>query len=96
MVIHAIDHNTFLNIVKPNPFTNQVEILVNAPQEQRVTVKLTDAAGRIIRQQQNTIVKGANIITLRQLNNLPVGTYFLKITGNKSILLQQKLLKNAQ
>jgi hypothetical protein len=96
IAIHAVDNAPFLNMVKPNPFVNQVEILINADHQQRIAIKLTDATGRVVLQQQNTIVRGPNVITLQQLYNLPAGNYFLKVTGSKSVLLQEKLFKNSQ
>jgi hypothetical protein len=96
VIIRAGDNAVLVNLIKPNPFTNQLEIFVNAYTYQRVSVKLTDITGRIVVTQQNSLVKGMNIITLRQLSSLPQGSYFIDVTNERSVILRRKILKNSR
>jgi hypothetical protein len=44
-----------------------------------IQIQLTDASGRIITQQLNTIESGTNHITVSNLEALSAGQYFIKI-----------------
>ena len=50
---------------RPNPFTDQTQIQFYIPHETKATIKIFDAAGRILKEEQNTYSKGLQSIDIR-------------------------------
>jgi hypothetical protein len=66
-------------VIYPTPFTHQLMVDYTSLQPSDIQIQLTDASGRIITQQLNTIESGTNHITVSNLEALSAGQYFIKI-----------------
>ena len=62
----------------PNPASSQVHVIVNAPSRNRVTLVMTDIAGRIVLTQKATVETGSNTITVG-IGHLAQGSYLVKL-----------------
>ncbi|MDX5512010.1 MAG: right-handed parallel beta-helix repeat-containing protein [Hymenobacteraceae bacterium] len=76
----------------PNPFTNELRLQVEAEKSGVATIVLTDAVGRVVMSQQQTISAGANPLQLTVSENLPKGMYLLQVQLNGAVSVQ-KLVK---
>jgi|GEM_PF-2385673 len=65
--------------VYPNPVKETLNIKVAAPQAQKATLIVTDAAGKTVMQQGVQLLNGENNFKLTTLQ-LSQGTYFIKVT----------------
>jgi hypothetical protein len=75
-----------------NPFDNYISFDAIAPADCKATVMLFDGFGRMMKQQQEQLYKGATKITIADLGMLSEGNYFLRIeTGAQSI--NKKIIK---
>jgi hypothetical protein len=79
--IKAVNFNNFgLNVnVYPNPFSNEVNLTLNAETAKDATVTLTDLTGKTVLTKQIKVEKGANQLKLETESNLPSGTYMLTV-----------------
>jgi hypothetical protein len=62
----------------PNPANNVVNLLVSTPDKDRVTVIITDIAGRAVAKEVVSIETGSNTIPVN-ITNLSKGTYIVKL-----------------
>ncbi|MFM7672821.1 MAG: T9SS type A sorting domain-containing protein, partial [Bacteroidota bacterium] len=76
---------TFLEIasVFPNPSKGQVTVLLNAPINETVNVRLTDLSGRIIETRQINVPTGSNSIPF-DLSKWAMGQYLISV-GEKTV-----------
>ncbi len=81
-----------VNALRPNPFVNEVNISAVLKERSEISVVLTDAAGRTLRNYSQAGVAGLNELSLRNLGMLPAGTYYINVVAGKEIL-RYKLLK---
>ena len=63
----------------PNPASTLVNVMIDAPQKDNVTLLITDMAGRTVRQQQASVDVGSNTIPV-DIAKLAGGTYLVKLT----------------
>lgn len=68
--------------VYPNPFRNDVRILVNSPGADNLGIRITDAAGHICSNYEVSVTNGQNIIVLKNLDILPAGSYHIQLITN--------------
>jgi hypothetical protein len=70
----------FLSIsnLYPNPAKEKINVIVATPLNQKLSIVITDAAGKTIRQQQTETIAGENIFSV-STNKLAPGTYLLRI-----------------
>ncbi len=79
-------------VVYPNPFGKRVQVKFNSDSDDQATMRIIDNAGKIIATQTDPIQKGENRISIRNVDNLPGGIYYLElITKDKKI--RTKLMK---
>lgn len=78
--------------IKPNPFTDFIEIKFTLTEAQQLSVQLVDMSGRPVFLKKFDGKTGENNIKLDQLTNLSEGMYFIKIITSDAVL-QQKVLK---
>ncbi len=78
--------------VKPNPFSEKINLGIVLQQAQALTVQLVDMAGRVVATKQVQAKDGKNNIEYNGLSKLSEGTYYLRIITTDA-LLQQKVLK---
>lgn len=81
--INTGDLNGFNVNVSPNPFRDQLDMMISADNETSVNVVLTDISSHIVMQKTMPVVKGVNSLQLGQLNGLAKGIYFLRISNDK-------------
>ncbi len=67
----------------PNPAVSKLNVVVSAPEKERVRLSLIDALGRTIQSRQETVEAGANTIDLN-LSLVKAGVYFVKIVSEKN------------
>lgn len=65
--------------VSPNPFTSQVTVRLNLAGAERVSIRLLDAKGMLLKQAQYQGVKGINSFDVDGLSALPPSVYFIQI-----------------
>ncbi len=66
--------------VSPNPTTDFVNVNFNVSESTKLDMNMTDAAGKVIRIQHFSAVKGANVMNV-DMKELPSGVYFLNLPG---------------
>jgi hypothetical protein len=69
--------------VYPNPSRGQVTVLLNAPENKSVTIRLIDLAGRTLQTKQINALAGNNSIPF-DISNLAKGQYLISV-GEKSV-----------
>ncbi|MES2430811.1 MAG: SdrD B-like domain-containing protein [Bacteroidota bacterium] len=85
---------TAINIagIYPNPFADKINISLATDINGLVKVRLINAAGQVLRNQQNAVRAGVNVIAINDLKSLTSGTYLLEIKMSGKVLTQ-KLIK---
>ena len=78
--------------VKPNPFTESINLNIVLQQSQLLTVQMIDMAGRVVLNRDVKGIKGTNDIRYNGLADLSEGIYFIKIITPDAVW-QQKVLK---
>lgn len=75
-----------------NPFSSSVDMRITSAQSGRGEISLFDAEGRLLRFERPSLSQGVNRYTLKDLGNLPAGTYFMDaiVSGQR---FRQKLVK---
>jgi hypothetical protein len=81
-----------LSNVKPNPFTESINLNIVLQQSQLLTIQMIDMAGRVVVTKNVQGIKGNNDIWYNGLADLSEGIYFIKIITPDGVL-QQKVLK---
>jgi hypothetical protein len=66
--------------VYPNPSRGQVTVLLNAPENKVVTIRLIDLAGRVLQTRQVNVLAGNNSIPF-DISNLAKGQYLISVDG---------------
>ncbi len=72
-----------LRAVYPNPARNQVSVLFATPERRKVTLRLHDALGRVMRTVVASRTEGRHKIRI-DVSTLPSGTYFLRLTAGSA------------
>jgi serine protease AprX len=63
----------------PNPFNDKITCLYKAESEGKLTLRLTDSKGRIIKSQVTPLTGGTiHVLEIANLENLPGGVYFIQ------------------
>ncbi|MEO7307781.1 MAG: T9SS type A sorting domain-containing protein [Ferruginibacter sp.] len=84
--------NIVIDKIKPNPFTDLINVGIVLQQPQQLTIQIVDMAGRVDVTRDYQGVAGNNNIIYNGLSKLTAGMYFIKIITADG-LLQQKVLK---
>lgn len=67
--------------VYPNPVVNSANVQFVTTTSERVIIRLYDAGGQVVVQQNQFAQAGTNTVQLNNLNNLPAGTYLIEVSG---------------
>ena len=78
--------------VKPNPFTETINLNIILQQAQSLTIQILDMAGRVVLTRDVQGKEGINDVRYNGLSNLSEGIYFIKIITPDAVL-QQRVLK---
>lgn len=76
----------------PNPFTNELNITINAATAGTADVLLYDLFGKIVYQKQMQVDNGDTNLKVDELSNLPKGFYVIKVLVNDNEFVE-KLIK---
>ena len=80
--------------VWPNPFLNDISISYNGLSNGKADIRIVDNSGKVVWQSVFEISRGINQLSIKGLQTLPSGYYFINITDrgtNQSFV--QKLIK---
>ncbi len=79
--------------VYPNPVESQLTLNVRQATTGKVTVRLLNAAGQIIRKEIKTVVAGENKIIWSNMNTYPAATYLVQVENEAGRILSKKFVK---
>lgn len=88
----GVEKGISLFVVYPNPFGKRVQVKFNSDSDDKATMSIIDNNGKVIATQTDPIQKGENRISIRNVDNLPGGIYFLELT-TKDKKIRTKLMK---
>ena len=93
--IKSINIETFSNInIKPNPFSNEVEINFISTSKETTKLVIIDALGKEVFVKTIQCNIGNNNIIIDEMTNLKSGIYFARLEGNNGFSPSFKLVKN--
>lgn len=78
-----------LTHVYPNPFTDQLNVVVESSKSSNFTIELIDELGKTIKSKHCSTEKGHSNILVDGLEMLPSGFYFCKIISDEAIFIQR-------
>jgi hypothetical protein len=77
-MINTATAGTMLEVA-PNPFRDAINVKLTLDAQQKVSIRLLDSRGAVLRQAEYAGVKGQNTLTLGGLSSLPASIYFVQI-----------------
>ncbi len=80
-------------VVYPNPFNDNIHLIIPSDVTEMATITLIDMQGKVILSHQYSISEGLNNITLDMLENLKKGLFFVKVILNNETRVV-KILKD--
>jgi hypothetical protein len=92
VAIKSDGEGVMLQTVYPNPFRDKLELAISTDKAGIISIHLYDMSGKLAKTQSKQVTLGLNIITLRGLNTLQPGNYFIDVSGSNNIL-KTKLYK---
>lgn len=92
IMLSAADPESLLSAVQPNPFKSSFNVQLNLKERCLVQLSLYDNYGRLVKRRQESGNPGTNIILVYDLDHLPEGVYFLKISAG-TVNFQKQLIK---
>lgn len=75
--------------ISPVPFSDFLNVNINAPTTGVVTLTMVGSDGRELRKQQYEVSSGKSLLTLNNLSDLPTGVYFIQINGFKQTIIKK-------
>lgn len=88
----GVEKGISLFVVYPNPFGKKVQVKFNSDGPDHATMRIIDNTGKVISTQTDAVQLGENRLTIRNVDNLPGGIYYLElVTKDKNI--RTKLMK---
>lgn len=86
IVIRRDQQNIIGISIAPNPISNgMTTVRFSATGNQSVELKVVDLSGRIVLRQQNQVYKGANSLSLNNLDKLSPGVYILQLNDGETV-----------
>jgi hypothetical protein len=83
VVLKAATLKLEISTVYPNPATDKLNAIISSDKEEKLTVSITDLAGKVVSSQQITTTNGSTSVVFG-LQNITKGTYLLRVTGSKN------------
>ena len=95
IVLLKSDRPTMITIdgIFPNPATTTINILVGAPNKDKVSIVVTDMSGRIMMAKNMNVETGSNTLPL-DVSRLAGGNYFIRMIGSDGEAALGKFVKN--
>lgn len=82
----TVEKGISLFVVYPNPFGKKVQVKFNSDGPDQAIMRIVDNTGKLITTQTDPVQKGENRLTIRNVDNLPGGIYYLElVTKDKNI-----------
>jgi hypothetical protein len=94
VIVLRKDKGVVVNFVSPNPFTEVINVSMDAAKDQRFTITLNDMGGRVIRKFNYNVKQGLNNLQLSNLKNISSGTYMIQINAGEEKISRQLIIKN--
>jgi hypothetical protein len=90
-IILAIGINSGNSIVEvsPNPFRGSINVKVNLENGGKISLRLLDNKGMLLKQIQYTAAIGNNIFQVNGLSSLPVSVYFVQIVSSDKVYVKK-------
>jgi hypothetical protein len=83
-----------ISTVYPNPANDKLNAIISSDKEEKVTVSITDLAGKVVSSQQVSTSNGSTNVFFK-LQGLSKGTYLLRLTSTKNNEIQiEKFVKH--
>ena len=80
--------------ISPNPFSDQLRLNINIPNDARYGFRIIDASGKMVQQKEENLARGMHSIDWQGLRTLAPGMYTLIITEPTSNFIHsEKLVK---
>ena len=80
-------------VVYPNPFSKRVVVKINSEKNsEQITIRIINNDGVVLRTQLADVMRGENNITVKQVDELPGGVYFLEVIAEHRSM-KTKLMK---
>ena len=92
IVIRITESISVTTSIKPNPFTNTLDVYITLPHITPLDIRLIDLSGHIIYSKSMKRAMGFNWCTITGLEKLPAGIYFLQVISDDNVVYD-KLLK---
>ncbi|HVU56681.1 MAG TPA: hypothetical protein VHD83_16580 [Puia sp.] len=78
VVINASIAGSMLEVA-PNPFRDVINVKLTLAAQEKVSIRLLDSKGAVLRQMEVTGARGQNSLPLGGLSSLPVSIYFVQV-----------------
>jgi hypothetical protein len=75
--------------VSPNPFRDQVTIRISLAKAEKVSLRLLDSKGMLLKQAQYQGIKGVNSLPVEGLSSLPPSVYFIQIVLDEQVFVRK-------
>jgi hypothetical protein len=75
--------------VAPNPFQDVINVNLNLTQPAKISLRLLDSKGMLLRQTEYAGFKGANTLQLGALGSLPISIYFIQIVLPEQVFVRK-------
>jgi len=79
--------------VRPNPFYTVLTLDVACDSNRSIIVRMFNEAGKIVKMFSWYLVKGTNVTSINELNNLENGLFLLDIIDNEGAVLFSSRIK---
>ena len=78
--VHFSKKPAFVINLYPNPFTDKIDLAVNAVKDDYIHVVITGVSSNTLINMKFKVPKGPSFVSIKNLENLARGMYFLKLT----------------
>jgi hypothetical protein len=93
VVLKSNTNKLEISTVYPNPANDKLNAIISSDKEEKVTVSITDLAGKVVNSQQVSTSNGSTNVFFN-LQGLSKGTYLLRLTSTKNNEIQiEKFVK---
>lgn len=94
ITLNKQDSDQFALVSVVNPFNYSLDFDVSSPAETKIETMLVDLYGKVIQKKTYLVHAGVNALSIPNTENLPAGTYVLRIKNNETVI-NRKVLKKA-
>jgi SdrD B-like domain/Secretion system C-terminal sorting domain len=85
--------NTKSLLVWPNPFRGQINVQIDVQTPNPLYVKVTNISGQVVSSTRINTTRGANFLSVKDLDKLPRGIYQVEMTLDNERVLSHKMIK---